>query len=165
MGRLDPTKHGSIKELRRLHGKTHAFRFDARDSMIANIALAPGILPMGDIAEVQTAQNLLLLAEGIQHQLRKWFSRSRTVLRPSRPLVCLGSRDRLLSLALSELDVRDVDPRLDVVAKWSFDIRLFAPATPEQALWLGLIADVGTSHVIDIPVSELIQKGLDPTGR
>jgi hypothetical protein len=100
IGRLDPEQHEPIKELRRQHGKTHAFRFDSRNNKIANIALQPGIEPMGNVSEVPVNENLLLLAEAIEHQLRRWFLRSRTILRQSRPLICLSRRDRLLSIAL-----------------------------------------------------------------
>ena len=162
IGRLDPEKHGSIRELRRQHGKTHAFRFDSRDGMISDVALQPGDQPLGDVSEAKVAEHLLLLAEAIEHQLRNWLARSRMILRRYRPLVCLGSRDRLLATALQELGIKSPDKRLDVVAKWSFDLRPIASTDPDDVPWLGLIADVGTSHVIDIPVSELIERGFDP---
>jgi hypothetical protein len=65
---------------------------------------------------------------------------------------------------LKELGVDAPDRRLDVLAKWSFDFRLLTPADPDHPPWLGLIADVGTSNMIDIPVSEIIERGLDPVG-
>lgn len=164
IGRLDPEKHGSLRELRREHGKTHAFRYDARDDKIANVAVHEGGEPMGDVSEAAVSDHLLLIAEAIEHQLRHWFSRSRTILRRYRPLVCLGGRDRLLATALQELGIDNPDPRLDVVAKWSFDLRLIASVSPDEAPWLGLIADVGTSNLIDIPVAELMERGLDPVG-
>src|SRR5260370_16962271 len=119
---------------------------------------------MGNVSEVRVGENLLLLAEAIEHQLRRWFSRSRTILRQRRPLICLGRRDRLLSNALEQLGVQNPDRRLDVVAKWSFDLRLLVPADPDHPPWLGLIADVGTANVIDIPVSELMKLGVNPLG-
>ena len=82
IGRLDSEEHGLIKDLRREHGRTHAFRFDARDGKIANIGLRPGIEPMGEIDEVAVGEHLLLLAEAIGHQLRHWLSGSRKILRP-----------------------------------------------------------------------------------
>ncbi len=85
-------------------------------------------------------------------------------LRHHRPLICLGGRDRLLATALKELGVGRPDRRLDVLAKWSFDFRLLTPADPDRPPWLGLIADVGTSNVIDIPVSEIMERGLDAVG-
>ena len=163
IGRLDPEKHGSIRDLRRQHGKSHAFRFNSRDGMIGNIALQPGEEPLGDVSDARVAEHLLLLAQAIEHRLCDWLSRSRTILRRYRPLVCLGSRDRLLSIALEELGINAPDKRLDVVSKWSFDLRLIASTNPDDLPWLGLIADVGTSHVIDIPISKLIERGFDPT--
>lgn len=164
IGRIDPDEHGSIQDLRREHNQTHAFRFDARDGKIVNIGLGPDVEPLGEIEEVEVGQHLLLLAVAIEHQLRGWLAGSRKILRRFRPLICLGEHDRLLSKALKEASVRVPDPRLDVVAKWSFELRLLASADPDAPPSLGLIADVGTSNVIDIPVAELLAKGFDPTG-
>lgn len=164
IGRLEPTEDTSIRDFRRQHRNTHAFRFDARDGKIANIGVRPGIEPLGEIVEVPVAEHLLLLAEAISHQLRQWFSGNRKILKPFHPLICLGSRDRLLANALRQAGVPSPDGRLDVVAKWSFDLRLLSSADPELRPSLGLIADVGTSNVIDIPVSELLESGFDPVG-
>ena len=164
IGRLNPDKCETVDALRRKHADTHAFRFDARDETIANVALTSGGEPLGDVAEARVSENLLLLAEAIQHQLRRWLSRDRTILRRYRPLICLGRRDRLLANALQERGIETPDQRLDVLAKWSFDLRLVASSNPEQPPRLGLIVDVGTSHVIDIPVSEIIEYGFDPVG-
>lgn len=164
IGRLDPDKHDPIRELRKQHSKTHAFRFDSRDGTIANIGLEPGIDPLGDVEEARVAENLLLLAEAIQHKLRRWLSQNRTILRRYRPLICLGGRDRLLATALQELGVASPDRRLDVLAKWSFDFRLLTPTDPEYPPWLGFVVDVGTSNIIDIPVSEIVESGFNPTG-
>ena len=163
IGRLDPEEHAPIKQLRREHGRTHAFRFDLRDKTIVNIGLRPGIAPMGENQEVTVGEHLLLFAGAIEQQLRCWFSAKRKILRPFRPLVCLGSRDRLLTKALQQTGVESPDTRIDVVAKWSFDLRLLTSADPDGRPSLGLIADVGTSNVIDIPVSELLDKKFDPT--
>ncbi len=164
IGRLAPETHGLIKELRREHGWTHAFRFDARDGMIANIGLGPGIEPFGQLEEVVVGEHLLLLAEAIGHQLWHWLSGRRKILRRFRPLVCLGSHDRLLTTALREMGVQSPDTRLDVVAKWSFDLRLLSSADPDEPPYLGLLVDVGTSNVIDLPVSEILEMKLDPVG-
>ena len=130
--------------------------------MIANIALRSGTEPLGDVSEAKVTEHLLLLAEAISHQLCAWLSRSRTILRRFRPLICLGKRDRLLTNALQALGINSPDERLDVVAKWSFDLRLINSTDTGDSPWLGLIVDVGTSHVIDMPVSELIGQGFDP---
>ena len=164
IGRLDPGDHGPIKELRRQYRRTHAFRFNPREGTIVNIGLRPGIDPMGEVEEVAVGDHLLLFAGAIQEQLLWWLSDNRKIMRRFRPLVCLGSRDRLLTQALRKGGVASPDTRLDVVAKWSFDLRLLASADPDGRPTLGLIADVGTSHVIDIPVSELLDKNFDPTG-
>ena len=163
IGRLDPDRDGVIGDLRRAHHRTHAFRFDARDGTIANIGLHPRVDPLGDVGEVPTDDHLLLLAVAIEHALRRWFSGARRILKPFRPLVCLGDRDRLLAKALRNSGVDAPDPRLDVVAKWSFDLRLLATDADDRP-YLALIADVGTSNVIDIPVAELMARGFDPVG-
>ena len=164
IGRLNPKDHGFIKDLRRQHGRTHAFRFDARDGKISNIGLRPGIEPMGKTEEVAVGAHLLLLSEAIEHQLRHWLSGSRKILRLYKPLICLGRRDRLLTKALEQIGVKSPDTRLDVVAKWSFDIRLLASGDPDEPPSLGLIADVSTANVIDIPLSELLERNFDPVG-
>ena len=164
IGRLNAEKHGPIKELREKHRKTHAFRFDARDGMIANIGLQPGIEPMGEIKEARVGENLLLLAMAIEHKLWQWLLRTRKILRRFQPLICLGDRDRLLTIALRDVGIEKPDKRIDVVAKWSFDLRLLTSADPDQPPWLGLLADVSTSNVIDVPVSELLKQGFDPVG-
>ena len=164
IGRLAPEEHGPIRELRREHEDTHAFRFDHRDGTIVNIGLQPGIRPMGEIEQVPVGEHLLLFAGAIEQQLRRWLSGNRKILRPFRPLICLGNRDRLLTQALLKMGVKSPDRRLDVVAKWSFDLRVLGSADPDGRPSLGLIADVGTSNVIDIPVSELLTRKFDPTG-
>ena len=164
LGRLDPDEHGPIEELRRKQARTHAFRFDSRDGTIANIGLEPGIDPLGEVEEVAVGEHLLLFAGAIEHQLRRWFAGHRRILRPFRPLICLGARDRLLTQALRRYGVTSSDDRLDVFAKWSFDLRMLASADPDGHPSLGLIADVGTSNVIDIPLSELLGKNFDPMG-
>ena len=165
IGRLAPGDFNTIKNLRREHGRTHAFRRDARDGKIANISVQPGIEPMGKIEEVAVGKHLLLLAVAINHQLHHWLSGNRKILRHFHPLICLGDRDRLLTKALRESGVQSPDKRLDVVAKWSFDLRLLASGGPDRQPSLGLIVDVGTSNVIDVPVSELLERKFDPVGR
>lgn len=164
IGRLRPTKDTSIKDLRREYKKTHVFRFDARDGSITNIGVRPDFEPLGEIEEVPVLEYLFLMAEAITHQLRQWLSGNRKILRPFHPLVCLGNRDRLLATALRGAGMPLSDYRLDVVAKWSFDLRLLSSAAPEGLPTLGLIVDVGTSNQIDIPVSELLENGFDPIG-
>lgn len=164
IGRLDPLKSPSIDELRRKHGATHAFRFDARDRQIACIGIGVDTAPLGAVAEVPGHEHLLLLAEAIEHQLRAWLARGRKILRRFHPLICLGGRDCLLAKALREAGVQSPDKRLDVVAKWSFEVRMLTPSDPDAKLSIGLIIDVGTSNVIDIPVSELAKRGFDSTG-
>jgi hypothetical protein len=164
IGRLDAEKHVPIKELRKKHRKTHAFRFDVRDGTIANTGLRSGVEPMGEIEEARVGENLLLLAEAIGHQLRQWLLGTRKILRRPRPLICLGRRDRLLATALRKAGIQNPSTRIDVVAKWSFELRLLTSANLEQPPWLGLIVDVGTSNVIDVPVSDLLKRGFNPVG-
>ena len=164
IGRIDSEEHEIIRDLRRKHGRLRAFRFDAKDRMIANIGLRLGIEPIGDIEEVAVSKHLLLLAEAIEHRLRQWLFGSRKVLRRFHPLICLGRRDRLLTEALRTVGVQSPDTRLDVVAKWSFNLRFLSSANPDRPPHLGLLADVSTSNVIDLPVSKLLERNFDPVG-
>jgi hypothetical protein len=76
------------------------------------------------VSDVKVKEHLLLLAEATGQQMRHWLARSRTILRRHRPLVCLGRHDCLLATALGELGISKPDKRIDVLAKWSFDLRL-----------------------------------------
>ena len=118
---------------------------------------------MGEVDDVPVNHHLLLLAVAIEHALRRWLSQARTIIKPFRPLICLGERDRLLTKALHSSGVPSPDPRLNVVAKWSFDFRLLDSAHNDHP-YLGLVVDVGTSNLIDIPVSELVTHRFDPSG-
>jgi hypothetical protein len=163
-GRISDIEQESVKELRQKHGRTHAFRFDNRDSTIANVSLGTGIEAMGLVTECEVADNFLLLAEALNLKLRWWLQGRFKVLRYSKPLLTLGKRDKLLSTSLSNLGIQKPDPNLDVFARWSFDFRMFLPANSNRSPWLGLVADVGTSTVIDIPLKDLLAKGFDPVG-
>ena len=132
--------------------------------MIVNIGVKPDTEPMGDVEEVDVEEHLLLLAEAIGNQLRHWVSGRRKILRRFRPMVCLGSHDRLLTKAAKDVGVESPDLRLDVVAKWSFDLRLLSSPDANEPPYLGLLVDVGTSNVIDLPVSELLDMKLDLVG-
>ena len=164
IGRIAPKTQDLLRDIRRDHGRTHAFRFDARSETIVNIGVRPHIEPMGEVEEVDVGEHLLLLAEAIGNQLRHWVSGKRKILRRFRPLVCLGKHDRLLKKALRDVGVQSSDGRLDVLAKWSFDLRLLSSADASEPPYLGLLVDVGTSNVIDLPVSKLLDMKLDLVG-
>ena len=164
IGRIAPETQDVLREIRREHGRTHAFRFDARSETIVNIGVSPNTEPMGDVEEVVVGEHLLLMAEAIGNQLRHWVSGRRKVLRRFRPLVCLGSHDRLLTKAARDVGVQAPDLRLDVVAKWSFDLRLLFSPDANEPPYLGLLVDVGTSNVIDLPASELLDMKLNLVG-
>ncbi len=145
IGCLDPDEYGPIEELRSKHELTHAFRFDSRDNTIVNIGLKPGLLPMGELKRVEVRRHLWIFAIAITQQLRLWVSKKYDILKPFRPSICLGSRDRLLMDALQRFGVTQLDPRLDVVAKVSFDFRILSSADPEVHPYLGLITDFNTT--------------------
>lgn len=165
IGRIAPETQDHVRDLRREHGWMHAFRFDARSDTIVNIGVRPNIEPMGNVEEVVVGEHLLLLAEAIGSQLRHWVSGRRKILRQFRPLVCLGTHDRLLMEAARDVGVQSPDPRLDVVAKWSFDLRLLFSPDANEPPYLGLLVDVGTSNMIDLPASELLDMNVDLVGR
>ena len=165
IGRLDPKENKVIADLRQEYGKTHAFRFDSRDGSITNLSICPDEKPLGKIENVEVATHLLLLAEAINCQLIRWVSGSRKILRPSHPFISLSKHDRLLSKVLEQIGIKQIDTRLNVVPKWSFDFRILMTGAPNETPFLGFVVDIGTSNIINIPVSELIERKIDPIGR
>ena len=164
IGRIMPEREDLLRDLRREHGQTHAFRFDARSETIVNIGVRPNIEPMGDVEEVVVGEHLLLMAEAIGKQLRHWVSGRRKILRKFHPLVCLGRRDRLLTKAARHVGVQSPDPRLEVGAKWSFDLRMLYSPDANELPYLGLLVDVSTSNMIDFTASDLLDMRLDLVG-
>ena len=90
-----------------------------------------------------------------------WLVRRRTILRPAKPLQAWGHRKAaLLSAAIREINLEPTSG-LDVLLRHSFDTRVLQPAYDGAEPYLGLLLDISTSK-ISIPISELIEAGLDP---
>lgn len=168
IGHVEYVDETHYEKLRREHRHTHVFRFDSRSGHVANISLAPGVSPLGDVEGAARADtNLLLLGKVIQSSLVSWLVKNnRRVLRFSKPIVFLGSkaRTRLLTAALQELGIR---PKADLEVRTRFvmDTRLITPPGSEEHPQLGLLIDIRTSNVIDVPIAELATRGLNLLGR
>jgi len=165
IGRLVYEDEEMYRGLCEKYRKTHVFRYDNRSNSVFNIGLKPPIQALGETKEVDTNDHLLLFGKVIQQTLVRWLASRRTIIRPSRPLICWGRRDAgLLSKALEELGLTAREG-LEVVARHSFDTRVLQSQGNKAAPFLALVMDIGTSNVVLIAVSDLIASGLDVVGR
>lgn len=164
VGRVAYTDEDKYKELRERHWLTHAFRFDSRTEEIFNVALVADISPIGQIEEVDIQEHLLLVAKAIQHSILIWLAGKLPILKGSKQLVFWGQADQalLLSQAVKKAELQPLSG-LEVPLRYKIDCRLFSDADDNP--FLGMIIDVGTANVIDIPVSDLMQKGMLITDR
>ena len=154
----------NYRALRELHRPTHVFRFDSRTGLIFNIGLGADVSVLGEASDEPISRHLFLLGKAVQQVLFAWLVRRRTILRPAKPLQCWGHRKAaLLSAAIREVNLEPT-PGLDVLLRHSFDTRVLQPAHHEAQPYLGLLLDVSTSNEISIPMSVLMDDGLDPRG-
>jgi len=70
----------------------------------------------------------------------------------------------LLSQAVSILGLTSI-PNLDVVIRYDIDARMFWPPENDPTPYLGLVVDLSTANVIDIPLTKLIELGVDVVGK
>lgn len=164
IGRLPKLEKEAYQELREQHWKTHAFRYDHRSEEIFNVSLVPNQRPIGRIELVDINEHLLLMAKAIQRDILVWLADSLTILRGDKKLVFWGKVDNalLLSQAVKDLRLEKV-PDLEVALRYEIDCRLFWHSQNEP--FLGLVIDLATSNIIDIPVSKLLEDGLTISGR
>ena len=157
----------AYKELRERHRQTHGFRFDGRTSRIANISLQSDVAPLGEVEEdAPISENLLLVGKAVQASILGWLRKNnRRVVSRSKPIVFLGStqRTKLLTTALQNLNIQPISG-LEVRTRFVMDTRMFV-APKEQKPLLGLLIDIRTSNVIDLPISDLAKRGLKLAGR
>lgn len=156
--------------LREEYRDTHVFRFDRREGLIANVGVA-GAAPLGDTKAQRLDENLFLASRVIQSQIVSWLKGRYTVLRRRSPIIFWASaqRHQLLSRAVQDVAQKrnaEISPLsgLDVYVRFRLDTRLLYPKGNEPTPYLGLLIDLHTSNVMDVPVSELITRGLDPRG-
>ena len=156
--------------LRDAHKATHVFRFDSRYSKIANVGL-DGAAPLGAVRTRPVNENLFLAGHVVQRQIVDRLSRRYTILRDLNPVIfwAAARRHRLFSRSVRDVakkgheDVETVDG-LDVFVRFRLSTRLLYPRGNQPTPYLGLLLDIHTSNVIDIPVGDLIERGLDPRG-
>jgi hypothetical protein len=164
IGRMPNMSKDEYRQLRDEHWETHAFRYDSRHDEILNIALKPDVAPLGTADEVNLQEYLLLVARAVQHDILVRLPKGLPILRSSKELVFWGQADDalLLSNAAEKAKVKKV-PNLEVVVRYSIDCRMFRDN--DDQFYLGLVIDVATSNVIDMPILELQKKGLEIRGR
>ena len=160
IGRLPNMEKDEYAKLRHDHWRTHVFRFDPRTQEILNVALVPNIDPLGIEDTVIINDHLLLLARAVQHQIMVWIAYRRPILSGGKKLIFWGQNKNAYLLNQAVLKVgENPDKRLDVVLRYEIDCRMLQ--YDENKHYIGLVLDVATSNIIDIPVSELQEFGLD----
>jgi hypothetical protein len=163
VGRTKYTNENAYRELRERHWQTHSFRFDSRTRDILDVSIVADATPIGSEDEVDLQEHLLLAAKAIQHSILVWLAHKLPIMRGSKQLVFWGRADEalLLSQALRRNGLQPIRG-LEVPIRYEVDCRVFSDA--DNLPFLGLIIDVSTANVIDIPVVELMQRGLDIEG-
>lgn len=164
IGRLPNMGVEDYQKLRDDNWKTRAFRFDSRTGEILNVSIEPGIKPLGNIEEVKVDEHLLLLARAVQQSILVWLSQKITFIKGNKKLVFWGKADNalLLSKALKKVNLPS-NPQVEVILRYEIDCRMFQ--YEENKNYLGLVIDFSTSNVIEIPVVDLIDLGMDICGR
>lgn len=149
---------------RDMYWGSHAFRFDARTQEILNVAIESHVRPLGSVEDVPIDEHLLLVARAIQHAILVWIAPKRPVLKANKQLVFWGQVQtaRLLTQALRQLDLAPI-PNVEVPIRYEIDCRLFYDRDDKP--YLGIVADVRTSNVIDVAVSELLARDFPIIGR
>jgi len=163
IGRIGYTDEDAYRKLREGHWQTHAFRFDPETRDILNVSIVADVAPIGSVEEVELQGHLLLAAKAIQHSILVWLSHRLQIVRGSKQLVFWGQADEalLLTQALRRNGLQPIRG-LEVPIRYEVDCRLFSDAT--NVAFLGLIIDVSTTNVIDIPIVELMQRDFDVQG-
>lgn len=163
IGRTQYTDEDAYRELREQHWQTHAFRFDPRTRDILSVSIVADAAPIGTVEEVDLQEHLLLAAKAIQHSILVWLAHKLPIMRGSKKLVFWGQADEalLLSQALRRNGLQPIRG-LEVPIRYEVDCRMFSDAS--NLSFLGLVIDVSTANVIDVPVAELMKQDLDIEG-
>lgn len=159
--RIDKEAYGEIVSS---NSETHAFRYDTEKDIVYNIPIRPNGIPLGEVAEVEILSALPLLARAIQSSIFGWLSNNLRITRKGKKVVFWGKQDSalLLSQAAKNLNLQVVE-NLEVLLKYEVDCRIFYYG--DNKSYLGLVVDLATSNVIDIPVSILRAKGFNVIGK
>jgi hypothetical protein len=152
------------QELRDRYWQTHAFRHDARSGDILNVALIPAQAPLGRRERVNVQEHLLLAARAVQHAIMIWIASGRPIVKGAKQLVFWGQVDDalLLTQALRQVGLAPI-PGLEVPLRYEIDCRMFRDA--HTSPYLGLVIGVEMANVVDIPVADLMRRGLTVPGR
>jgi len=164
IGRMKGVDKESYRQLREQYAGTHAFRYDSQADEIQNIAIAPNIDPVGRGDLVSIPEHLPLIARAIQQSIFVWLTGSLRIIRKGKKIVFWGQADSalLLSQAVLKLGLKK-EAGLEVALRYEIDCRIFQYA--EDKSYLGLVIDLATSNIIDIPATDLQARGLEITGR
>jgi hypothetical protein len=165
VGRVPYLDRDAYAALRAKHRATHAFRFDASSGDVINIALSPGGEPLGTTAAEPACDHLLLIGKAVQRTMLLWLEPQYAIARASRPIVFWGRKDRslLLSSALNDLGLPSA-PGIEVVGRFALDTRVIDVASDDRRASICLLLDADTANVIDVPVSHLLERGVDVDG-
>ena len=154
----------TYKEYLDKYSDTHAFRYDSQLDIVQNIPIKPNVNPLGENYIVQIKDCLPLLARGIQQSIFTWLSNNLRIYRKGKKVIFWGKQNTSLLLTQSAkiLSLPTI-PNLEVVLKYEIDCRIFRYGDDKS--FLGLVIDLATSNIIDIPISELQLKGYNPIGK
>jgi hypothetical protein len=159
LGRLPYTSDEDYERLREIHRESHVLRFDRRDGAIVNVPVSRHEAPLGAVSVEPVGEHLLLLSKAMQHALVRWLKPRFLILSRARPVTFWGG-NRQAKLLEQAVRAAGAAPRpdLDVRVRYTFDARLLPAFDPDHPQ-LGLIIDVGTSNVVEVPASELLGQG------
>lgn len=152
------------RALREIHWRNYAFRFDERFHHIANIPVVAGVDPLGAGMKVPIVDHFALVARAVQHATLVWIAGRRPIQRSGKQLSFWGQAEhaRLLSQVTDQLGLSAVDG-LEVTLRYTLDCRIFYDT--EGAPFLGLTIGVRTANQIEVPVIELLDRGMHLIGR
>jgi len=165
VGTLPYTDSEAYKQLRNKNWRTHAFRYDNVSDTIYNIPIVSGVSPLGEKREVAINEHLLLFARGVQRAILVWVASKNTrILQESKQLVFWGQTQQalLLTQAVQKVEETSVEG-LEVAVKYEIDCRLFRK--PDGTPYLGIVIDVATSNLIEIPASSLLERRFPLVGK
>lgn len=165
VGTLPYTDSEAYKQLRNKHWRTHAFRYDSASEKLYNVPIVSGVSPLGDKKEVVINDHLLLFARGVQRAILVWIASKNTrILQEMKPLVFWGQTQQALLLTQAVQKVGEsVVEGLEVAVKYEIDCRVFRK--PDGTSYLGLVIDVSTSNLIEIPASDLLERHFPLVGK
>lgn len=164
IGRTPYLDDDGYRSLRMVHWRNHAFRYDNRVGAIENTPVVQDIQPLGDIEEAPIQEHLALTARAVQHATLVWIAGRLPIQRSGKQLMFWGQAERakLLFQVLERLHIPAIEG-VEVALRYTLDCRIFAD--PDGTRYLGLTIGVNLSNQLELPVAELLDRGLDLIGR